>query len=71
MVGTKGKYGFVDKMGKEVIPPKFDFAFRFQEGLAPVRINGKWGVIDKTGKKLFCQDSMELEIFRRVSLRST
>ena len=28
----------------------YDEAWLFQEGLAPVELNGKWGFIDKTGK---------------------
>jgi serine/threonine protein kinase len=47
-----GKWGFIDKTGKEVIPFKYDDAWRFSEGLAAVKLNGKWGFIDKTGKKV-------------------
>jgi hypothetical protein len=49
-VARNGKYGFKDKTGKEVIPPKFDEVGYFQNGFAPVQINGRWGFIDKTGK---------------------
>jgi len=35
-----------------VIPPQFDDAHQFYEGLASVKINGKWGLIDKTGKTI-------------------
>jgi len=34
----------------EVIPPTFEDAHSFFEGLAGVKLNGKWGYIDKTGK---------------------
>ena len=50
-VKLHGKYGFIDKMGKEIIPFVYDDAGSFSEGLAKVRINGKWGFIDKTGKE--------------------
>ncbi|BAY21716.1 hypothetical protein NIES2100_14730 [Calothrix sp. NIES-2100] len=33
-----------------VIPPKFDAADAFTQGLARVQINNQWGYIDKTGK---------------------
>ena len=50
-VSLNGKYGFIDKTGKEVTPIKYDDAW-FSEGLAQVKINGKWGFIDKTGKEV-------------------
>lgn len=43
-------YGFVDKTGKVVINPQFEFSRPFKEGLAAVSKNDKWGFIDKTGK---------------------
>ena len=33
-----------------VIPPQFDEAMNFSEGLAAVKISGKWGFIDKSWK---------------------
>ena len=45
-----GKVGFIDKAGKQIIPPRYDGAQPFSEGLAAVRIKGKYGYIDKTGK---------------------
>ena len=60
-----GKYGFIDRHGKFVIPPTFTSAGYFSEGLAPVKVEGKdhslgkgqltrretgkWGYIDRTG----------------------
>jgi hypothetical protein len=49
---ANGKWGFIDKTGKEVIPLKYDDARSFSEGLASVNLNGKWGYIDKTGKEV-------------------
>lgn len=43
-------YGYIDKSGKEAIPPRYKDAGNFSEGLAPVFIDGKIGFIDKTGK---------------------
>ncbi|MDO4441411.1 MAG: WG repeat-containing protein [Moraxella sp.] len=49
-VWQNGKYGFIDKTGKAVIPVQYDFAWEFSEGLARVEQNDKYGFIDKTGK---------------------
>ncbi|MBU4233778.1 MAG: WG repeat-containing protein [Proteobacteria bacterium] len=45
-----GKWGFRDATGKWVIPPRFDAACCFYEGLAFVAVKEKYGFIDKTGK---------------------
>jgi len=49
-----GKWGFIDKQGKFVINPQFDYISKFSDGLAGVRVGddktGKWGFIDKQGK---------------------
>jgi hypothetical protein len=48
-----GKWGFINKTGKIVIPAKFDEVGLFKDGLAPVRFgskeDGKWGYINKVG----------------------
>jgi len=49
-VCIRGKWGYIDEMGKVVIAPQFDFAEGFSKGLARVKINDKWGYIDKMGK---------------------
>ncbi|RLG25198.1 WG repeat-containing protein, partial [Methanosarcinales archaeon] len=49
-VVKNGKYGFVDKKGKIVIPLKYDNAGSFSEGLAWVEKDGKEGFVDKKGK---------------------
>src|SRR5262249_42446585 len=36
------KRGYIDAKGTMVIQPKFDFAFAFSEGLAPVLYGGRW-----------------------------
>lgn len=46
-----GKWGFIDKTGKLVIPCQWKKALFFSEGLVGVQDdNEKWGFIDKTGK---------------------
>lgn len=44
-----GKYGFVDKTGREVISAKYNMAGNFNQGLSRVCLNGKWGFIDENG----------------------
>ena len=51
-VKLNGKWGFIDKTGKEVTPIKYDYAVGFSEGLASVKLNNKYGFIDKTGKEV-------------------
>ena len=45
-------WGFVDKSFRWVIPPKYDFAEEFSDGLAPVQVGGEWGYIDKAGNEI-------------------
>ena len=40
----------MDKTGSVVIQPRYDDAFPFSDGLAPVELAAKWGYVDKTGK---------------------
>jgi hypothetical protein len=52
MVKLNGKWGFIDKTGKEIIPLKYDGAHSFSEGLVVVELNEKYGFIDTTGKEV-------------------
>ena len=51
-VEVNGKFGFVDKTGKEIVPPKYDDIHEFSEGLAKVQIDGKRGFINTEGKEV-------------------
>ncbi|UCS92171.1 WG repeat-containing protein [Echinicola marina] len=54
-VSVSGKFGFIDKNGKEIIPPKYDAVSPFSEyldGLSVVMLNEKIGSIDPTGKEV-------------------
>ncbi|NLI63649.1 MAG: hypothetical protein GX367_02835 [Bacteroidales bacterium] len=46
-VKKNGKWGFIDTEGKKVIDFKYDDAYSFSLGLAPVCIDGIWGYIDQ------------------------
>jgi len=62
-----GKWGYIDTKGKIVVPPKFDLAAMYFDGLARVNIGyieeghkvhatGKYGYIDKAGQLVIaCQ----------------
>ena len=60
-VKLNGKYGFMDKTGKEICPIKYDYAYCFCEGLAAVELNGKFGVINSQGKEIIPLIFDELE----------
>jgi hypothetical protein len=49
-VAANGLWGYADHSGKVVIPPQFEQAFDFHEGLANVRISGKYGYADEHGR---------------------
>jgi WG containing repeat len=52
------KYGYIDKSGKMVIQPVFDYALPFREQTAAVKVAGKWGFID-TGGKIIIEPQFE------------
>jgi hypothetical protein len=49
-VQVDGKWGYVDEEGRQVIPPVFDLASTFSEGLARVRQGDQHGFIDTAGR---------------------
>ena len=46
----RGKFGYVNKTGKEIIPARYDYAGPFKNGLAIVSQSGNYGYINKSGK---------------------
>ena len=59
-VKKDGKWGYIDKTGKEVVPCQYDNALGFSDGLAVVEKGGKCGYIDKTGKEVIpCKYDVE------------
>jgi serine/threonine protein kinase len=64
VVRIDGKYGYIDKTDKEIIPLKYSYSSidlpswrtylgsDFKDGLAIVSVGDNFGIIDKTGKKI-------------------
>lgn len=51
-VKKNGKWGFINKSGQIVIPPRFDLAYRFNEGRAFAQENGRWHLVDLNGNDI-------------------
>ncbi len=51
-IQLNSKVGYIDKIGKIVIKPQYDYGWRFSEGFACVVVNGKTGFIDGAGSYL-------------------
>ena len=44
------KWGFMNREGKIIIPPIFEDAYIFSDGLAPIKLKDRWGCIKSNGK---------------------
>jgi hypothetical protein len=49
-VPMKNRMGFIDSLGNVVLPPVYESAHEFSEGLCAVRMNGLYGFINASGK---------------------
>jgi len=49
-VKTNGKWGYIDRDGNIKIPPVYNDAGSFRNGIAAVKIDEQWGFIDEEGK---------------------
>lgn len=49
-VKRNGKWGYIDKTGKIIVPAVYDEACTFKTNVAPVTLNGKKGYMDKSGR---------------------
>ena len=49
----EGNWGFINRGGEWVIPPRWDGAYRFEGGIAEIEQDKKYFFIDKKGKPLF------------------
>ncbi len=54
-------WGYLNDFGREVIPPIFDAALAFNEGLAAVRINSTWHYIDSQ-----CRVAINCQEFEQI-----
>jgi len=62
---TSGKkYGYIDRHGVLVVPPRFDVAGPFSDGLAPVRTCNEVDFIDASGKVVLATKFEEALAFR-------
>ena len=68
-VEKKGKFGFIDKKGKTVIPTLYDQTGVFSEDLCAVRVKGKWGYINKSGKVMVEPQFEQALTFKRKMAR--
>ena len=62
--GSAKSYGYIDRNGKMVIPPQFEYAGPFREGVANVSTCSKAGFIDRTGKIVLPVEFEEVFSFR-------
>ena len=51
LVKAADKFGYINILGKEFIPLKYDFAKRFQEGYATVVKAGRWYFLNINGEE--------------------
>src|SRR5207237_1438165 len=63
MANEADKWGYINKSGKFAIPPQFDLALCFSEGLASVKVNDKWGYINRTGTMVIEAKFVEADSF--------
>ncbi|MDO4932548.1 MAG: WG repeat-containing protein [Prevotellaceae bacterium] len=63
LVNKKGKVGFADKSGAEVIKCEYESAQPFNEGISIVTKSGRMGFIDTTGKELLPPRFIEVKLW--------
>ncbi len=50
--GANRRAGFINRQGQWAIPPKYEDALHFCDGLAPAKIGGRWGYINPSGESV-------------------
>jgi WG repeat protein len=64
---VSGPWGYVDKSGRAMVSPQFDWAEPFSEGRAAVVLNKKHGYIDGTGRLVI---ALQFDVNQSVELPS-
>jgi hypothetical protein len=49
-INSSDGFGYIDRNGKVIIEPRYQWAEDFSEGLAAVMVEDRWGFIDASGK---------------------
>jgi hypothetical protein len=55
------RWGFVNRYGKEIIPPVYQDAQNFSDGAAWVKSNGAWGIVDTIGR-IICEARYQFDL---------
>ncbi|MCO5259214.1 MAG: WG repeat-containing protein [Crocinitomicaceae bacterium] len=50
VAGEEGRWGYLDKEGKWLVPAKYEHVDDFNEGVGLVRLGKLWGIVDASGK---------------------
>jgi hypothetical protein len=56
-----GKYGYIDRAGREVVAPRFDSAAPFSDGVGLVVEAGRFGFVDAKGRIVYPEVKLEGE----------
>jgi hypothetical protein len=51
-VSLNGKFGYINRHGKDIVSPKYTQAFHFHNGLARVEMDRRVGFVDSTGREV-------------------
>jgi len=56
------KWGCINRKGREVIPPMYDFMSWFHGGIARVKLDSRYGLVDSKGRQILPPkyDSMDM-----------
>ena len=50
-VEKNGRWGFIDRQGREIVKPQYQDVLPYGESRAAVKKDGHWGFVDKAGKE--------------------
>ena len=62
-VTVENRDGYIDRTGQIIIPPQYEYAFEFSEGLAEVVVGQKEGFIDISGEFVIPPQVLEVTGF--------